>query len=113
VSLSTEPVPSPQLGGGGSAAELCFLHGAAREADQVMVVARVAANVRGARIAGERANGARAPQEVDGSVHRREAELGVMSPRLLEEADGCEAPVAFGDEIEEGATLRREPSVAR
>jgi hypothetical protein len=110
VPLGEEPVAASELRRRGGAAELRLLDRSAAQADEVMVMAGLAAHVGRARVAGERADRSGSTQELDGSINGREAELGRSAPGLFEEVEGGEASRPIGDQIEQGATLGRQAS---
>jgi hypothetical protein len=100
VTLGAEAVPSPELGRGGGAAEVGLLDRPAAQADEVMVVPGLAADVRRSRVPDEWSHRARAPQHVDRAIDRGEAQLRPPLPGVLEEVDGSEAAFAIDDQIE-------------
>jgi hypothetical protein len=99
--MSGEAVATAQLARTGGAAELGLLDRAAAEANQMMMVTRVAADVGRTRVSDERTNRAGPAKELHRSVDGRQAELGCTAARLLEEIDGREAPIPVGDQIQQ------------
>jgi hypothetical protein len=113
VTLRAKAVPPAKFGGRGGAAELGLLDTAALEADEVVMVAGLAADVGGTCVTGERPYGAGSTEELDCAVDRGEAELRLPPAGLLEEFDGGEAPFTIGNQIEDSASLGGEPEPGR
>src|SRR6476469_7333740 len=103
--LRPESVAPAQLGCRWSAAELGLLNRAARGADEMVMVACVAANVGGAPVVDELAQRARLAQELDRAVHGRETELRVERTRVVEELEWGERTVEPDDRVEDGLAL--------
>jgi murein DD-endopeptidase MepM/ murein hydrolase activator NlpD len=113
MTLCAKAVAPPELSGGRGAAKVRFLDRAAAQADEVMVVAGLAAHVRRSCVADERANRARAPEHVDSPVDGCQAELRPLPARLLEQVDCSETALAVGDQVEQGAALRGQAGALR
>ena len=111
--LRPEPVAPAQLGGRRSGTELGLLHRAARGADEMVMVAGVAANVRGAPVVDELPQRARLAQQLDGAVDGREPELRVERAGVVEELERGERTVEPDDRVEDGLALRRHPRARR
>jgi hypothetical protein len=112
VPLSPEPVPPAKLRRRGGTAELGLLDAAAPEADEVMMMAGLAADIRGTRVAGKRPHRSGAAEELHRAVDGGKPEPRLLAARLLEELNGGEAAVTVGDQVEDGTTLwsKSEPS---
>jgi hypothetical protein len=108
-----EAVAPPKLGGGRSSAELGLLDGAAVEADQVVMVPRLATHVPRSRVPHEWPHTAGAAKELDRAIDRGQTKLRLPTPGLLEQLDGREAALAIRDQVEEGTALGRQTDATR
>ena len=102
--LDPEPVTLPNLLGRRGGAQLCLLDAAARDADEVVMVAGVAANVGRPVVSNERAYRARVAQQVESAIGRREPEAGVQRACAPMELDRGEAAIHPLERPDDGAT---------
>jgi hypothetical protein len=79
----------------------------------MVMVSRLAPNVRGPRVTDERPNGAGPSQQLDCPVNGGDADTRPASADRVEELGGGEAALAVGDQVEDGLALPRQPGVVR
>lgn len=93
-------MPTPYLRGRRDGAEIRLLDPTATEADEVVMVAWVAAEVRRRALAGELADEAVAAEQLERPVDRGQSEAGVVAPRIVVELDDGKAAGPAGNRLE-------------
>lgn len=78
----------------------------------MVMVARMAANIRGPAVVDELAERPGLAKQLDGAVHGRKAELRIVLPRPVKELEGGECGVETGDRVEDNLPFRGQSSAS-